>query len=383
VTRVNELVPTFDATGAAVGFARVLRAAGLRISTDQAITFAEAIGVVGWGREADVYWAARATLCTRPEDLERFDACFRAWFLAAARGRDPRVAAPPTEVVLATDAPDVDAGADATTGPASEVPLLAVRFSAVETLRTRDFATFSPAEHDEARRVLADLRVTAARRRSRRLARRRGVHRRPDVRRTMRAALRTEGELVQRAWRSPSVRDRRLVILCDVSGSMEPYARVLVRFLHSAVVARTRVEAFAFGTRLTRITRELANRDPDAAVEAAARRVVDWSGGTRIGASLRAFNDGWGVRGMARGATVVVISDGWDRGEPELLAEQMARLARVAHRIVWVNPLKASPGYAPLASGMAAALPFVDEFVEGHSLASLEELATVLERVGA
>jgi uncharacterized protein len=208
------------------------------------------------------------------------------------------------------------------------------------------------------------------------------------VRRTLRAALRTDGEPLTRAWRAPSERTRRLVVLCDVSGSMEPYARVLVRFLHSAVVARTQVEAFVFGTRLTRITRELSNRDPDAAIATAALRVVDWSGGTRIGAALRSFNDTWGMRGMARGAIVVVISDGWDRGEPDLLAEQMARLSRVAHRIIWVNPLKASPGFAPLAAGMAAALPYVDDFVEGHSIASLTELArivgsTALETSGA
>jgi len=170
------------------------------------------------------------------------------------------------------------------------------------------------------------------------------------------------------------------VLLCDVSGSMEPYARALVRFLHAAVVGRSRVEAFALGTRLTRITRELSSRDPDAAVAAAARRVVDWSGGTRLGEGLRAFNDEWGVRGMARGAVVVILSDGWDRGDPEVLAEQMARLHRVAYRVVWVNPLKASPDFAPLARGMAAALPYVDEFVEGHSLESLERLADVVAR---
>jgi uncharacterized protein with von Willebrand factor type A (vWA) domain len=161
---------------------------------------------------------------------------------------------------------------------------------------------------------------------------------------------------------------------------MEPYARAFVRFLHAAVVGRRRVEAFALGTRLTRITRELSSRDPDAAVRAAAARVDDWSGGTRLGEGLRAFNDGWGVRGMARGAVVVVLSDGWDRGDAAVLREQMERLRRVAYRIVWVNPLKASPGYAPLAQGMAAALPYVDEFVEGHSLAALETVADAISR---
>jgi hypothetical protein len=194
----------------------------------------------------------------------------------------------------------------------------------------------------------------------------------------VRASLRHGGEPVHRAFLAPRETPRRLVLLLDVSGSMEPYARAFVRFLHAAVVSRRRVEAFAVGTRLTRVTRELSSRDPDAAIRAAAGRVADWSGGTRLGEGLRTFNDGWGVPGMARGAVVVIVSDGWDRGEPELLAEQMRRLARVAHRVVWVNPLKASPGYAPLAQGMAAALPYVDEFVEGHSLEALERVAEVI-----
>lgn len=168
------------------------------------------------------------------------------------------------------------------------------------------------------------------------------------------------------------------MLLLDVSGSMEPYARALVRFLHAAMVGRRDVEAFALGTRLTRLTRQLATRDPDAALAQAAAVVTDWSGGTRLGDGLRAFNDEWGLRGMARGATIVVLSDGWDRGEPRVMAEQMERLGRVAHRVVWVNPLKASPGYAPLARGMAAALPHVDRFLEGHSLDSLRALADVL-----
>jgi uncharacterized protein with von Willebrand factor type A (vWA) domain len=225
---------------------------------------------------------------------------------------------------------------------------------------------------------MADLRLAGALRRSRR--RRKSHVRRghPDLRRTVRRAMRSGGEPLRRAFLEPAERPRRLVLLCDVSGSMEPYARALMRFAHAAVVARQRVEVFALGTRLTRITRELSSRDPDAALRSAAGVVADWSGGTRLGDGLRRFNDEWGVRGMARGAVVVILSDGWDRGDPEQLAEQMARLARVAHRIVWVNPLKASPGYAPLARGMAAALPYVDDFVEGHSLESLERLAEVV-----
>jgi uncharacterized protein with von Willebrand factor type A (vWA) domain len=159
---------------------------------------------------------------------------------------------------------------------------------------------------------------------------------------------------------------------------MEPYARALLRFVHAAVAGRQKVEAFALGTRLTRITRELTSRDPDVALHAAGQRVTDWSGGTRLGSGLRQFNDEWGVRGLARNSIVVILSDGWDRGEPDELAEQMQRLQRVTHRLIWVNPLKVTPGYAPLARGMAAALPFVDRFVEGHSLAAMEELASVI-----
>ena len=368
-----------EAAVAAVGFVCLLRRAGLRVATGHALVFADAVVAVGDSSVDDVYWAARATLCHRPEDRERFDECFRAWFGPEATGMGSEPAAEPAAIV-AFDAPMPDADAvDGIADDDAEVPMLSVRFSRAESLRDRDFGSYSRADHAEARRALADLRVVGELRRSRRLVQTR-ARRRPDVRRTVRAAMRTEGEPLARPSRTPSTRARRLVLLCDVSGSMEPYSRVIVRFVHSAVVARTQVEAFALGTRLTRITRELANRDPDVAIASAARRVADWSGGTRLGATLRAFNDTWGVRGMARGAVVVIISDGWDRGEPEALGEQMARLHRVAHRVVWVNPLKASPGYAPIAAGMAAALPFVDDFVAGHSLASLSELVDVIGR---
>ena len=169
-----------------------------------------------------------------------------------------------------------------------------------------------------------------------------------------------------------------MVVAPRVSGSMEPYARALLRFVHAAVAGRQKVEAFALGTRLTRITRELNSRDPDVALAAASERVVDWSGGTRLGDGLRQFNDEWGVRGLARNSIVVILSDGWDRGAPETLEAQMERLHRVTHRLVWVNPLKVTPGYAPLARGMAAALPHVDAFVEGHSVAAMEELTRVI-----
>ncbi len=255
-----------------------------------------------------------------------------------------------------------------------------MRWSPAEILRERDFAAYTSAEHAEARRLMADLRLAGALRRSRRHRPVRHHRGRPDLRRTVRRSMRAGGEAVDRAYRAPATKPRRVVLLCDVSGSMEPYARALLQFLHVAVTGRTRVEAFALGTRLTRLTRELSTHDPDAALAAVADRVVDWSGGTRLGENLRAFNDRWGVRGMARGAVVVILSDGWDRGDPEVLAAEMERLARVAHRIVWVNPLKATPEYAPLARGMAAALPHVDDFVSGHSVNALRELVEVIAK---
>ena len=278
---------------AAVGFVRLLRAAGIRVPVGSSALFGEALGVLGWDAASDVYWAGRATLVRRPEDVGTYDACFGAWFGTAIDADEPVVAVP-TEAIVALDLPAA-ADADGRADTDADAPVLAVRFSRAEALRTRDFATYTPAEHEEARRVLADLRVAGARRRSRRLGAHRRAHRRPDVRRTVRAALRTGGEPVVRAWRAPTVKPRRLVVLCDVSGSMEPYTRVILRFLHRAVTARHRVEAFVVGTRLTRITRELSNRDPDAAIAAAARRVVDWSGGTRLGEGLRTFNDRWGI----------------------------------------------------------------------------------------
>jgi uncharacterized protein with von Willebrand factor type A (vWA) domain len=360
----------------AVGFASALRANGLDVPVGSVVAFAQALGAVGLGRRESVYWAGRATLVRRPEDVPAYDRAFGS-FWDGVRSDEPPFAAVPAEPVA------LDAEADDTPGADDAVivdrPSLVVRFSPWEVLRHKDFAAYSDEEFAEARRLMADLRLAGAMRRSRRLAPSRGARRgTPDVRATVRAAFRTGGEVARRLRRVPSQRPRAVVLLCDVSGSMDPYGRALTRFLHAAVAGRQRVEAFALGTRLTRLTRELSTRDPDAALAAAASAVVDWSGGTRLGEGLRRFNDEWGVRGMARGAVVVILSDGWDRGDPQRLAAELVRLRRVAHRIVWVNPLKATPGYAPLARGMAAALPYVDELVEGHSLASLEALAPVL-----
>jgi uncharacterized protein len=360
----------------AVAFARMLRGVGLEVPGGAPVHYAEALAAVGLGRREPVYWAGRATLVRRPEDVAAYDAAFGAFWLG-----EPTAVVPWAEQVtvpiVADDGDDQDDAASGEPDPREASPVVQLRYSRAEVLRHKDFAECTSTELVEAQRLMAAVRLGGVTRRTRRhRPARRG--RRPDLRQTVRYALRTGGEPVERRWLAPSDRPRRVVFLCDVSGSMAPYARALLRFLHVAVVGRRRVEAFTIGTRLTRVTRALSLYDPDAALAGATQVVADWSGGTRLGDALREFNDRWGVRGMARGAVVVVLSDGWDRGDPEVLGTEMARLARVAHRVVWVNPLKATPGYAPLVRGMAAALPYVDEFLEGHSLASLESLAQVL-----
>jgi uncharacterized protein len=325
--------------------------------------------VLGVGRTDDVYWAGRAVLLRRPEDVEVFDRVFAEHF-GEHHDQEPERAElqPVTRTrVLEDDAQDED----------GDEAAAALRYSRVEVLREKDFARCSEAELAEAMEVMRALPVTTVVRASHRwVSHRRGS--RPDIRSTVRASMRRGGEVVtlERMRRIPRV--RRLVVLCDVSGSMEPYARALLRFSHVLVAGRTRVEAFALGTRLTRLTRQLSSHDPDAAMAAATASVRDWSGGTRLGDGLREFNDRFGVAGMARGAQIVILSDGWDRGDPEELSAQMARLHRIAHQVVWVNPLKATPDYQPLAQGMAAALPHVDRFLAGHNLDSLSDLLEVL-----
>lgn len=360
-----------------VAFVTALRRAGLVVPVGSTVAYAEALGRVGLHRQDRVYWAGRATLLCRHEDVDLYDQVFESFWLGRELRFEMRVAPRPLSLAV-DDQPDGDQADDQT---GEDFPHdVTLRWSAVEVLRDKDFSTYTASDWDELQRLIARLSLSTDVRRARR--RRPDRHHRghPDLRRTVRRALRTGGEPIDRAWRAPTDRPRRLVLLVDVSGSMEAYARALLRFAHAAVTARGALstEVFTLGTRLTRVTRQLAVRDPDAAFRAASGEVADWSGGTRLGDGLEEFNDRWGCRGMARGAVMAVLSDGWDRGDPERLAEQMGRLARVAHRVVWVNPLKATPGYAPLARGMAAALPYVDDFVEGHSLTALEHLADVV-----
>lgn len=359
---------------AAVAFGRVLRGAGLRVGTDRVVEFARAMEELDVGRRDDVYWAGRITLCSRPEDVGIYD---RAFGLFWDKGEilKPR---PKPKVRVSTLTPEDSVLPPKKSAERNEAGEEAVklRYSPVEVLRSKDFALYSPEEFTELQRLLADLRLSGALKKSRRLEPAlRGRH---DPRRTLRGAMRTGGEAVRHRFRKARVQPRRVVLLCDVSGSMAPYSRVLLRFLHAGVISGARLEAFSIGTRLTRITRELNTRDPDMALRQISGSVKDISGGTRLGDAIKEFVDRWGQRGMARGAVVVILSDGWDRGDVNVLAEQMRRISRLAYRVIWVNPLKSAPGYKPLAAGMAAAMPHVDVFLSGHNFDSLQELARAI-----
>lgn len=374
------VVQLSDSAEIAVAFTRVLRGAGMRVPTSCTHTFAEALCAVGMEDRDSVYWSGRATLARRPEDIDVFDRAFKVFF-EDRRSAGDEVDEEPDSITIAVDVEDDDNGDDGPdTADANDDPTIELRFSTTEVLRHKDFAQYTSDELIHAQELMTNLRLIGSPRASLRLGPSSRRTTRPDIRRTMQSAIRSGGEPIERHFRHPRTRLRRLVLLLDVSGSMEPYARALLRFVHAAVAGRQKVEAFALGTRLTRITRELNSRDPDVALAAASERVIDWSGGTRLGDGLRSFNDEWGVRGLARNSIVVVLSDGWDRGDPDTLAEQMERLHRVTHRLVWVNPLKVTPGYAPLARGMAAALPHLDAFVEGHSVAAMEELCQVISQ---
>jgi uncharacterized protein with von Willebrand factor type A (vWA) domain len=360
--------------GLLVAFARKLRRAGVAVPVDNVVHYIRAIDALGIDRRDRVYWAGRSVLIHRQEDVATYDRVFDSfWFGSSA----PSDSAPTTP-----DKPLDQDGAEGAADPASddaEPPhrLALVSYSHVEQLRRKDFATCTPEELEEISRLLRETHVRATQR-SRRMRRSRRDHGRRDTRATIRHTLRSGGEVVRLVHKEPTSRPRRVVLLCDVSGSMEPYARALLRFLHVAVAGQGRVEAFAVGTRLTRLTRQLSSRDSDAALHQAIEQVLDWSGGTRLGEGIGTFNDRFGMPGMARGAIVVILSDGLDRGDPTVLAGEMKRLHRAAHRTIWVNPLKASVGYEPLARGMAAALPHVDQFVDGHSAASLDALVGVI-----
>ncbi|MGH3033456.1 MAG: vWA domain-containing protein [Gaiellaceae bacterium] len=335
-------------------FGRALRAEGLPVGTGRIAEFSRAAALLS---PHDLYWAGLATLVARPKQIPVYERVFRAFFGAvpdAADRQRMRVR------VLAEAEPE------------------RALASAAELLREKSFARCSREELAALAELMAGIRLTIPSRRTRRFAPARDG--RPDLRRTLRRSFRTGGEPLERAWRRRRKRSRRLILLLDVSGSMDAYSRALVMFAHAALRSDRRWEAFCFGTRLTRVTRQLEGSDADEALSRAAAEVVDWDGGTRIGDSLKRFLDEYGHGGLARGAVVVLCSDGLEVGDPDLLSEQMARLSRLAYRVVWLNPLKEDPAYEPLARGMRAALPHVDHFWSGHSLTSLEDVAAALSR---
>jgi uncharacterized protein with von Willebrand factor type A (vWA) domain len=366
-------------TGRLGDLTATLRAQGSRIGLGELLSAVRCLNAVNAGSREEARLALRIALCSERADLERFDLAFTAVYgdgrVRSAENPLADLGAIERAALPSVGIPDPGrgrAGEDAETVPAA--------YSDVELLHDKDFARFSAAEMALARELIARL----ARRHPTRLSRRTRVSRRrghiPDLRHTVYESLRTGGEPVHRRWRRPTRRPRQLVLVCDVSGSMAPYARMLMQYMHAAVVARRRVEAFAFGTRLTRITQELAGRDHDRALDRAAAAVTDFSGGTRIGDAIAELNRVHGRR-LGRGSVVVVLSDGWDRGEPEQLDVEMARLRRAAYRLVWLNPLAAHPDYQPLARGMRAAVPHTDRLLAGNSIASLQELAELLEEM--
>jgi len=381
--------PEAEALARLIGFGRDLRRRGLPVGTGRIVTFCRSAAALGALDREDLYWAGRGSLISRPEDVEAFDAAFDAWFRQGVRieldlpgpvdataealgGEQDEDLEIVEDHVVAREWHDMEEG-DQAEGEAS----IRIVASAMEVLREKSFADLSEEERRRVAHLIRRLAVQVPTRKTRRY-RSAASGPRFDVKRTIRKSLRTQGEPFQRAWRARGTRSRPLVLILDISGSMAPYSRALVQFAFAAMAAGRRVEVFCFGTRLTRVTRTLRTKDPDRAMREIGRLVEDWEGGTRIGASLNELLDGWSQRAAIRGSVAVVCSDGLERGEPDLLREQMARLRRLVHKIVWVNPLKGSPHYEPLARGMAAALPSIDEFLPGHNLESLEELGRVL-----
>jgi uncharacterized protein len=373
-----------------VRLGRALRDRGLPVGTGRILTFVRGVEAIGLTDRTSLYWTARATMVASRGDLDTFDEVFASWFRTLRSDEETELS---LEYDLPPDPEDLELGEDgASDAPGIATPVerdesgvpstddeaaLRLVASAVEILRTKSFAYLSDEERQRVAKLIRELTIHVPIERTRRM--------RPtnkgstlDVRRTLRRSLRTQGEPFDRAWRSRRTRSRPLVLILDVSGSMAPYSRALLQFGYAAMAAGRRVEVFCFGTRLTRVTRVLRAKDPDRAMHEIGRLVADWEGGTRIGESLKTLLDGWSQRAALRGAVVVLCSDGLERGDPQLLRMQMARLRRLAYRVVWANPLKGSPRYEPLARGMAAALPSVDVFLSGHNLESLEAIASAL-----
>ena len=370
-------------------FAEVLRRLGLDAGPASVLEMVRATEHIHIGRRAEFYQAARSIFVHRRQDLPIFDEAFQVFWRkpnTARSGMDLRSMGEQRrfrrpQVSAGQDEPMDDAlalGGEADDDSVSLIDMTQT-YSAREVLRQKDFAQFSGQEVAEARRMMAALRWDLGRRRTRRMVPGHGSG--IDVRRTLRRSLQYGGEMLDLAERGPKSRSRSLTLICDVSGSMERYTRMLLHFIHT-IAAGQPLEAFLFATRLTRITRQLRYRSIDQAITEVSRAVPDWAGGTRIGDAVKAFNYQWLRRTLRGQSIVMIISDGWDRGEPELLARETSRLQRSCHRLIWLNPLLGSPDYQPLTQGMQAALPYVDDFLPVHNMNSLQSLADHLGNIG-
>jgi uncharacterized protein len=380
-----------DLPAVASTFSRRLHDAGVPVTAERAAWFAEALTAVEPVSRRRLYWTARGVFVTETAQVPVFDAVFANVFGSApapddapqpgaAHGEPEPPQAPRRTVTGAEDAPRSVAGPSSpSAGPeelTDEVPV-PVLASDEEVLRTKHFDALEPGELASLYHLMTRIRIATPRRRTRRSERERHGER-IDLRRTLRGSLRTAGDPIRLARRRRRVTHRRIVLLCDISGSMEPYARAYLQFLTCAAGAGPNAEAFVFATRLTRVTRALASRNPERAIQRAAATAPDWSSGTRIGDALKAFNDRHGRRGMARGAVIVILSDGWERGDPALVEREMERLRRLAYRIVWVNPRVSARDFEARAGGLVAALPFCDALISGHSLEALDEVADAI-----
>jgi uncharacterized protein len=368
-------------TSVLVDFSRELRRAGLAAGTGDVVSYCTAMSALDPADLQDVYWAGRTTLVSRRDDIGVYDRVFRRFFLGGAATAPERLelrARLARETGAVLEVPATEPAAQ----QRGEETTLGLTASDAEVLRHKPFPACTPEELAAVRRIMARIRLTPPRRRARRtVAARSG--RVPDLRHTVRESLRMQGDPARLHWRRRKLRLRPLILILDVSGSMADYSRSLLQFAYSAKRAAARVEVFCFGTRLTRITRELDHRKPDDALARAARTVFDWEGGTRIGGCLDDFVKTWGRRGLARGGIVVICSDGLDRGDPAVLATAMERLARLSHRVVWMNPHKGNNlDFQPSTVGMMVAAPHIDTLLSGHDLSSLEELAALLPALG-
>jgi hypothetical protein len=363
--------------GVLVNFARELRSAGLAVGSGDVLTYGAAAATLDPTDLVDLYWAGRTTLVTRHDQIATYDEVFRRFFLEEP-GPVPEMLMIKARVTAESQAMLTVPATDPSSEGPEEEAVLGLMASDAEALKHKSFAACTPEELAAVRRIMARIRLTPPKRRTRRMMGSRSG-RSPDMRRTVRESMRTHGEPAELYWRRRRVRLRPLILILDVSGSMADYSRHLLQFAYSAQRASSKVEVFCFGTRLTRVTKALDHRRPDQALALAAQAVFDWEGGTRIGQSLDAFVRDWGRRGLCRGGVVVICSDGLDRGDPRVLSTAMERLARLSHRVVWMNPHKGdNRDFRPSTLGMMVAAPHIDLILSGHDLSSLEELAALL-----